>query len=165
MAPFKRPQRRRRSSETAASRNVRSRTNSRSASSQPSRSAPRYSTASSQAFAPSRQSQSARPSSSRGPGALSTRSVSAATSRTFGGDEQDAIGQGPHSVEPDMETLQEVVMAVNLTDRNSIGCAYYVARDEKLYFMEDVRLGGPDIIDACESRSSPDTLLVLKHTQ
>jgi DNA mismatch repair protein MSH5 len=57
----------------------------------------------------------------------------------------------PHDdFEPDMEMLSEVIMAVSLTDRGTVGCTYYVARDEKLYFMEDVQMGGPDVIDARE---------------
>jgi DNA mismatch repair protein MSH5 len=51
-----------------------------------------------------------------------------------------------------MELLSEVIMAVNLTERGTVGCAYYVAREEKLHFMEDVQMGGPDIIDACKSK-------------
>jgi len=39
-------------------------------------------------------------------------------------------------------------MAVDLQHRDTVGCCYYVARDEKLYFMEDVRFGGADIVDA-----------------
>ena len=54
----------------------------------------------------------------------------------------------PDDFEADIDMQNEVVMAVNLTDRGTVGCAYYVARDEKLYFMEDVRMGGPDVIDA-----------------
>ena len=41
-------------------------------------------------------------------------------------------------------------MGVNLTDRGTVGCAYYVARTETLYFMEDVKLGGADVVDACK---------------
>ena len=55
--------------------------------------------------------------------------------------------------------LTEVIMAVNLTERGTVGCAYYVARDEKLYFMEDVPMGGPDVIDArkcfCQTPTMP----------
>lgn len=50
----------------------------------------------------------------------------------------------------DDDTAQEVVMAVNVTDRGSVGCAYYVAREHKLYFMEDAQLGGADIVDLRE---------------
>lgn len=52
----------------------------------------------------------------------------------------------------DFETLNEVIMAINVTDRGDTGCAYYVAREEKLYFMEDLQLGGADVVD---SRKSP----------
>ena len=64
------------------------------------------------------------------------QSVAATTeppSDDFGGDDDD--------------TAQEVVMAVNVTERGSVGCAYYVAREHKLYFMEDAQLGGADIVD------------------
>jgi DNA mismatch repair protein MSH5 len=58
--------------------------------------------------------------------------------------------------DPDEEadSLNEVVMAVDIRDRGTVGCSYYVAREEKLYFMEDIKLGGPDIIEACKSTSA-----------
>lgn len=40
-------------------------------------------------------------------------------------------------------------MAVDLKEKGTVGCAYYVAREEKLYFMEDAKLGGVDMVDAC----------------
>lgn len=46
------------------------------------------------------------------------------------------------------DTLGEIVMAVDMTTRGTVGCAYYVAADEKLYFMEDVEMGGPDVVEA-----------------
>lgn len=55
--------------------------------------------------------------------------------------------RAPDDFEPDTELLSEVILAVSLTDRGTVGCAYYVARVEKLYFMEDVQMGGPDVID------------------
>ena len=64
----------------------------------------------------------------------------------------------PHHASSDADAvnddLAEIIMAVNLTDRGTVGCAYYVAREEKLYFMEDAQLGGPDVIDACEYAAS-----------
>jgi DNA mismatch repair protein MSH5 len=41
-------------------------------------------------------------------------------------------------------------MAIDLKDQGTVGCCYYVARDEKLFFMEDVKLGGIEVVDACE---------------
>lgn len=52
----------------------------------------------------------------------------------------------------DNDSLNEVVMAVDLRDRGTVGCCYYVARAEKLYMMEDVRNGGIEVIDTRESR-------------
>jgi len=48
------------------------------------------------------------------------------------------------------EALDEVVMAVDMKPRGTVGCAYYIAAQEKLYFMEDIELGGPDVIEARE---------------
>lgn len=42
-------------------------------------------------------------------------------------------------------------MAVDVQRRGTVGCSYYVARDETIYFMEDVQLGGADIVDARNS--------------
>jgi DNA mismatch repair protein MSH5 len=47
----------------------------------------------------------------------------------------------------DDDTLDEIVMAVDMTPRGAVGCCYYVARDEKLYFMEDVQLGDVNVVD------------------
>jgi DNA mismatch repair protein MSH5 len=42
-------------------------------------------------------------------------------------------------------------MAVDLKEKGTVGCCYYVAREEKMYFMEEVKLGGIDVVDICES--------------
>lgn len=49
----------------------------------------------------------------------------------------------------DADALNEVIMAVDLRDKGTIGCCYYVAREEKLYLMDDVKCGGLDVIDTC----------------
>ena len=48
----------------------------------------------------------------------------------------------------DLDAHQEVIMSVNVTDQGSVGCAFYVAQEEKLSVMEDIQLGGPDMVDA-----------------
>jgi DNA mismatch repair protein MSH5 len=55
---------------------------------------------------------------------------------------------GPEALDEHDDTLSEVIMAVDLTPRGTVGCCYYVARDEKLYFMEDIQFGDVDVIDA-----------------
>lgn len=81
--------------------------------------------------------------------------ISVASSRTFAGDEDDArtvaTEQRLDDFDADVDALTEVIMAVNMTERGTVGCAYYVARDEKLYFMEDVVMGGADVVDARKS--------------
>lgn len=46
--------------------------------------------------------------------------------------------------------LNEVIMAIDLRDRGTVGCCYYVAREEKLYLMEDAKHGGLEVVKACE---------------
>lgn len=41
-------------------------------------------------------------------------------------------------------------MAVDVKGRGNVGCSYYVAREEKLYFMEDVKLGELEVVETCE---------------
>lgn len=59
------------------------------------------------------------------------------------------VSQASRDEYPDIEMLSEVIMAVNLTDRGAIGCAYYVAQTETLYFMEDVQMGDSEMVDSC----------------
>ena len=51
------------------------------------------------------------------------------------------------------DALNEVIMAVDMRDRGIIGCSYYVSREEKLYFMDDVPFGGIEVVDTGESES------------
>ncbi|KAK5110382.1 hypothetical protein LTR62_006090 [Meristemomyces frigidus] len=60
----------------------------------------------------------------------------------------------------DLEANDEVIMAVQLTERGTVGCAYYVACQETLYFLEDVRIGGPDVIDQLKLFIEPTVVLV-----
>ena len=48
----------------------------------------------------------------------------------------------------DADSLNEVIMAVDMKDKGNVGCCYYVARDEKLALLSDVQSGGLEIIDA-----------------
>jgi len=52
-------------------------------------------------------------------------------------------------------------MAVDWKPRGTVGCAYYVAAEEKLYFMEDIELGGLDIIEARKYLKDPCSWLPL----
>lgn len=54
-----------------------------------------------------------------------------------------------HTLGADDDTLNEIVMSLDLTQKGTVGCSYYVARHEKLYLMEDLHFGGVDAVDAC----------------
>ena len=69
-----------------------------------------------------------------------THTTSESASRNVVGDNEDAGD----------DTLNEVIMAVDLSPRGTVGCCYYVARDEKLYFMEDIEFGDVDVVDSCK---------------
>lgn len=51
------------------------------------------------------------------------------------------------------DSLDQVIMAVDMRDKATVGCCYYVAREEKLYMMDDTTYGGIDVIDACQLSS------------
>jgi len=40
-------------------------------------------------------------------------------------------------------------MCVDMRDRGTVGCCYYVARDQKLFVMADLIYGGIEVIDTC----------------
>jgi DNA mismatch repair protein MSH5 len=46
-------------------------------------------------------------------------------------------------------TPDEVFMAVDVRERSTVGCAYYVAREEKLYMMQDCKFGDLTTVDTC----------------
>ncbi len=60
----------------------------------------------------------------------------------------------------DADAMNEIIMAVDLRDRGTIGCAYYVAREEKLCLMEDIKMGGLDIIDTLKIHVQPTVILI-----
>ncbi|KAF1982980.1 hypothetical protein K402DRAFT_339387 [Aulographum hederae CBS 113979] len=66
----------------------------------------------------------------------------------------------PPGTDEDLDDLNEIVMAVDLRDRGTVGCSYYVAREEKLYFMEDMKLGGVEVVDALKLHIEPTIVLV-----
>lgn len=83
------------------------------------------------------------------------RSSSIATSRSYIGHQDleaetinriDQIGSDDRPEDDD--ALQEIVMAVDIKERGTVGCAYFVAAEGKLYLMEEVKLGGPDVVES-----------------
>lgn len=50
-------------------------------------------------------------------------------------------------------------MAVDAKSRGDIGCAYYIASEHRLLIMEDVQLGGPQIIEAIRMFVGPTAIV------
>ncbi|KAA8567184.1 hypothetical protein EYC84_010241 [Monilinia fructicola] len=59
----------------------------------------------------------------------------------------------------DSDSMNEIVMAVELKERGTIGCAYYIAREEKLCMMADISMAGLDIIDTLKIHAEPTEAL------
>ena len=53
-----------------------------------------------------------------------------------------------HLVEEDRECTDEIVLSIDAKER-CIGCCYYSSQNETIFFMEDMKIGGIDIIDTC----------------
>ena len=51
-------------------------------------------------------------------------------------------------------------MAIDMKQRGTIGCAYYVAREEKLCMMEDIQMGRLDIVDTLKVHVQPTVVLI-----
>ena len=50
--------------------------------------------------------------------------------------------------EPDI-SINEVVMALDMRERGTIGCCYYAAAKEALYLMADIKSAGLEVVDLC----------------
>ena len=60
----------------------------------------------------------------------------------------------------DLDVLNEIVMAVEMKERGSIGCAYYIAREEKLCLMQDIKMAGLEIVDTLKIHVQPTVVLI-----
>lgn len=58
-----------------------------------------------------------------------------------------------------MDDSGEVVMAVDIKEKGTVGCCFYIAREEKLSILSDVQFGGKDFIDMRELSLSKYVLL------
>lgn len=63
----------------------------------------------------------------------------------------------------DADLLSEIIMAVDMRNGSNVGCCYYVAKDQKLAILSDIRSGGLEIIDACMTHDEPHYFLPADH--
>lgn len=66
-------------------------------------------------------------------------------------DRQSELDQDvPDDLDEEDDSLTEVMMAIDMRNRDTIGCAYYVASEEILYMMSDIKYGGLEVIQTCK---------------
>lgn len=77
----------------------------------------------------------------------STRSLTSQGSAPFQAPPQHDVNNDDEA----NEDLEQVVMAIDRQQKGAIGCAYYAAREERLYCLQDVANGSLQAIETCES--------------
>ena len=60
----------------------------------------------------------------------------------------------------DDDSLNETIMAIEMKEHGTIGCAYYAAREEKLYLVEDIKFASFDTIDVLKLHAQPTVILI-----
>jgi DNA mismatch repair protein MSH5 len=48
----------------------------------------------------------------------------------------------------DHDDLNQVIMAIDVNSNGTVGCTYYMAKEEKLHLLQDVKTGGDAVIDS-----------------
>ncbi|WEW55811.1 hypothetical protein PRK78_001244 [Emydomyces testavorans] len=80
----------------------------------------------------------------------------------------------PHRAMPEIESnetdsipeenrdddLCQVVMAIDIRERGTVGCAYYVAEQMKLYILEDITSGGTDVVETLKLDVEPTVVIL-----
>lgn len=92
------------------------------------------------------------------PSQSSVTSVIPSTGRSHG-DRHNGHSPDTDSAEDEPEAMDEVIMAVDMKDNGTIGCAYYVALDEALFIQEDIPTAGIDFVEMLLMRVEPTTVL------
>jgi DNA mismatch repair protein MSH5 len=69
------------------------------------------------------------------------------------------IGGGTRDDDQD-DYLDEVIMAVEMKDNRTVGCAYYNALNEALHLHEDIAMAGMELIETQLMHAQPTTVIV-----
>lgn len=60
----------------------------------------------------------------------------------------------------DDDSMHEVIMAIDMRARDTLGCAYYIAREEKLCLIEDIRMGDLETVETLKLHAAPTLILL-----
>lgn len=56
--------------------------------------------------------------------------------------------------------MDEIIIAIDMKDNGTVGCAYYVAMDEALFIQEDLPMAGISFVETLLMRVEPTVVLV-----
>lgn len=84
------------------------------------------------------------------------------SSNLFHSDHQQHVAneEGDPNEQNDDTVLQEVIMALNMKENATIGCAYFNTLDSILYLSEDIPLANTDIAEQFLLHAHPTTILI-----
>jgi DNA mismatch repair protein MSH5 len=74
----------------------------------------------------------------------------------------DENGTADDSIQAD--ALNEVIMAIDMSAKGNLGCAYYVATEEALFLLEDVAMASSEIVETLLLHVRPTTVLAPART-
>ncbi|KAK6958086.1 hypothetical protein Daesc_000879 [Daldinia eschscholtzii] len=60
----------------------------------------------------------------------------------------------------DADALREIILAIDMKENGSLGCAYYIAIDETLFLLEDIAMSGMDLVETLLLHVNPTTVLI-----
>lgn len=58
------------------------------------------------------------------------------------------------------DAMNEIIMAVDMRDKGTLGCAYYIAREEKLCLMEDIKMANLNVVETLKLHIQPTAILI-----
>lgn len=73
---------------------------------------------------------------------------------------EEALSPVPPVSSEQVESVNEVIMAIYVGERSSMGCAYFSTADATLHMSEDISMATLDIADQFMNHIEPTTLLV-----
>ncbi|EFW16551.1 DNA mismatch repair protein Msh5 [Coccidioides posadasii str. Silveira] len=93
---------------------------------------------------------------------VSPPAISHATEATAESRQENTLSEGGGD-----DDLCQIIMAIDMKDRGTVGCSYYVADQKKLYIVEDIASGGMDVVETLKLDVEPtilnfDFLITLK---
>lgn len=65
-----------------------------------------------------------------------------------------------HSEDSEPDVLNEIIVAIDMKENGTVGCAYYVAVDEALFLLQDIPFAGIELVEMLLLHIEPTTVLV-----